>query len=710
MSFFDKASQFLGFKVDKGIERSVPIFLQSTPWGLDDDYRDLAQGAYGRNSIVHAAVREISASLSMAPLQVLDSKGQPADVHPLLDLLENPTPFHTTEELMETIVIHRILSGNAYLLKVRAGKKSNKIKELWPLRPDRVKVQVDSNSYISSYIYEIDGNQFRIDPKDIIHIKYVDPINMFIGQSPLRSLLKDIDADNESVNFTRSTLKNGGMPSGVLSVENPLSKHERDRIRQQWLESYGGENKGTLAILEGGVSYDTLSMSTKDLALVEVNDMTRKRILAVLGVPGILLGFDSATYANYGEARRSFWEETVVSWQREIAAKLERDPELNPTRLQFKFDNENVPAMREVRDSSRAATITTFQSGLITIEEARAELGYSTDKADFESLLPKEPEPTGPKKEDIDELKKSIESEFSTKLSSLEDQNKDLTKKIESEEGDTESLLSYLSGNVEQKDNQGLDLLSRSLGKLSVADQYFDRFRHWAKKELKRNAEQILSLLDQETKDFGPAEGEKIIKKVKELEEIQRLHATETLEPLMKGFIAQGVDTIMKSEFEGIDLLDETIIDSISTAQKDRLAKSFVNTTTGDVIARLEKGLEEGQSLGEIKSSIKEVLTGKNASNRAELIARTETINTANEAARMSYKKLGVKQMRWLAAGDACPYCQGLNGKVVSVDEPFLEQGEFYQPKGASRALNTTYKTMSTPPCHPGCRCTIIPE
>src|SRR5690606_10477573 len=47
-----------------------------------------------------------------------------------------------------------------------------------------------------------------------------------------------------------------------------------------------------------------------------------------------------------------------------------------------------------------------------------------------------------------------------------------------------------------------------------------------------------------------------------------------------------------------------------------------------------------------------------------------------NEAALQVYRDMGATRLRWVANAGACAYCRGLDGKVVSVGEPFVGVGQ----------------------------------
>lgn len=95
---------------------------------------------------------------------------------------------------------------------------------------------------------------------------------------------------------------------------------------------------------------------------------------------------------------------------------------------------------------------------------------------------------------------------------------------------------------------------------------------------------------------------------------------------------------------------------------------------------------------------------------RAMMIARTEIVRASNYGALSSYKQSGVVQGKeWLTAQDekVCPYCGGLNGKVLGLSESYLPVGGILEFDG--RSMTNNYLDVQAPPVHPRCRCTILP-
>lgn len=90
---------------------------------------------------------------------------------------------------------------------------------------------------------------------------------------------------------------------------------------------------------------------------------------------------------------------------------------------------------------------------------------------------------------------------------------------------------------------------------------------------------------------------------------------------------------------------------------------------------------------------------------RADRIWLHESIRAESAFARQLFKLAGVTKIRSVAYRSDCPYCKALDGRVVGIEEPFLEAGDFF-PDGAEKPLTVT-SARRHPPYHAGCDCGI---
>ena len=117
-----------------------------------------------------------------------------------------------------------------------------------------------------------------------------------------------------------------------------------------------------------------------------------------------------------------------------------------------------------------------------------------------------------------------------------------------------------------------------------------------------------------------------------------------------------------------------------------------------------------GTSLRELTAAVQNIRPFE-AGEKAELIAKTLSFGASNLANRRAWQRSGVvKTLKWFTAdgADMCGFCASLNGKIVSVSDCFLKEGDILTDKNG--ASTTIARNIEAPPLHKGCRCYCRPD
>lgn len=300
---------------------------QSTP----ANYENIAKLGYQKNVVVFRAVHMIAKASSGICWNLYNKKSngdlsEPLSEHPLVALMKKPNPLSTQTSFMEAVVAYYCLTGNAYIEKNRGVLKGGPALELWPVRPDKMKIIPNKEGYPAAFIYKDAGQERRweVNPvtmqSDIIHWKTFSPLNDWYGMSPLEAAMLSLDQNNAGQLWNLSMLRNGAQPSGVLQMKvtdsNPrgeLTNEQYKRVKTELEESYqGARNAGRPMLIEGGLEWKQTSLGPKDMDYINNKETTAEDLCLVFGVPGELMGFGEKTFNNYQEARLAFYEETVL--------------------------------------------------------------------------------------------------------------------------------------------------------------------------------------------------------------------------------------------------------------------------------------------------------------------------------------------------------------------------------------------------------------
>ena len=358
------------------------IALQVTgqPAWTPRDYRALSVEGFQRNAIVYRCVRMISEAAASLSFLLYDGR-RDLDEHPLLQLLEEPQPGVSGTDLMESWYGYLMISGNAYLELVSVDGTP---RELYALRPDRVKVVPGARGWPEAYDYSVGGRTVRIHGEGpqalppVLHMRLFHPGDDHYGMSPLEAAAVAVDVHNGSAAWHKALLDNAARPSGALVYrgDGNLTTEQFDRLKHELAESYAGAgNAGRPLLLEGGLSWESLSLSPQEMDFLQAKHAAAREIALAFGVPPMLLGIPGDnTYANYREANLSFWRQTVLPLGRRTARAFSRF--LAPRyggKLRLDVDIDQVDAL----NSEREALWTRLKDAdFLSDDEKRAAVGY----------------------------------------------------------------------------------------------------------------------------------------------------------------------------------------------------------------------------------------------------------------------------------------------------------------------------------------------
>ena len=153
------------------------------------DYRAFADEAYRKNVVAYQAINRIADAVGSVRWTAWRGKKELAD-HPILKLLERPNPAQNTSQYLQAKVGYLMLSGNGYEERIVV---SGEVREMYQLRPDRMKIVPGGNGFPMGYQYENAGRKvtWEVDQAtmdcDVHHIRMFNPLDDWGGLSPVEA-------------------------------------------------------------------------------------------------------------------------------------------------------------------------------------------------------------------------------------------------------------------------------------------------------------------------------------------------------------------------------------------------------------------------------------------------------------------------------------------------------------------------------------------
>jgi HK97 family phage portal protein len=293
-----------------------------------------------------------------------------------MSMLQRPNASQTGRELLENLFAYLMVSGNAYAELVTLDDAP---RELFALRPDRMQVVPSRAGWPEAYEYSVGGQSVRMPREHVLHVKMFNPTDDYYGLSPLEAAARSIDTHNAASAWNKAMLDNAARPSGALvfaSGDGSLTSEQFDRLKAELENTYqGAANAGRPMILEGGLDWKEMGFSPKEMEFIEAKNIASREIALAFGVPPMLLGIPGDnTYANYAEANRVLWRQTVVPLACRLADGLAAL--LQPYadgELKLVPDLDQVEALAPDRD---ALWKRVNDAAFLTVDEKRAAVGY----------------------------------------------------------------------------------------------------------------------------------------------------------------------------------------------------------------------------------------------------------------------------------------------------------------------------------------------
>ncbi len=361
---------------------AIAVSLVGRPVWTPRDYGALAREGFQRNAVVHRCIRLVAEAAACLPL-TLSEGGRIAADHPLGILLARPNPRQGGAGFLEQVYGHLMVSGNAYVEVVTVDGAP---RELHALRPDRMRVVPGPNGWPAAYDYAVGTETVRFpitdDRSPILHLSLFHPTDDHYGLSPMEAAATALDIHNAAGAWNKALLDNAARPSGALVVAGAsLTETQFDRLKEELAHNYeGAGNAGRPMLLEGGLDWKPLSLSPRDMDFVEAKAAAAREIALAFGVPPLLLGLPGDnTHANYAEANRAFYRQTVIPLVRRTAEALAHwlGPAFGDT-LVLEPDLDAVEALAEERESLWRRV---SAAGFLNDSEKREAVGYGAEPA-----------------------------------------------------------------------------------------------------------------------------------------------------------------------------------------------------------------------------------------------------------------------------------------------------------------------------------------
>lgn len=615
--------------------------------------------------------------------------------HPVLDLLNRPNRMMSGSAMATNRFYFKDIVGRAFSFM---GYEGSIPVSLWPLLPQYTMLNITEEEGLVGFLYgRSDTNWAEFGLDDVLYHRYaVSRFNPYEGEGPLAAVMPYADIIAQTAIHDLAQVHNGYKPDSIVSLPAGTTP-EQVKIVEREINAKGGARSGGKAhVTSGEIKIEPLAWPPKELQTEAQLERYAREVRLAFGHTDSMYDSNDSTYAS-----------AVVGYSEQymggaIGPRLERDAEeltlqllplfgLDPDVYFFCYDD---PVERD-REMLSVQMDRLSRGGILTINEARSELGYESfadpnaDKLMVNGVaLGASPEPQG-------------FGGFSIPGSFLSAQPSENSLKSETK--------------TERPDTTGIQIRVKDLVDQHELPEWQDHRCGCSTKDDDDIAPD--PLLQRVFREYGP-ELEPAFRDIladmqDEVIEAERAGRQPNLRPLqdqaaselvqsMRGIVDLAMEDVQAlAEQNGRDAFSVKPESALRFLENHaiRVAEDIANTTETMIRPAIRRGLDEGLSIADIAAQIE----GENIpAYRAERIARTEMSAAANGARYEGWRDIGVSKVEWLTAPGASEAHKMIAARSPKpVGEPFVKAGETLDKETFSR-------DVYAPPARPNCRCTAV--
>lgn len=327
-------------------------------------------------SAVFRAVRLGAETVSTLPFQCFRDtpEGPERVIGSQTDVLirESPNQEQTPEEFWEQMTGCMDLVGDGVALKHTIGQRLVAMDPLDPLRMDVVRNVQGGVEYRYT---DLRGQLKIYGPLEVFHLKGFS-LGGLRGMSTVSYGAQGMSLARAAEKTAGKLFKSGLRNSGFIQTGQVLNDPDRVRLDGIVKEYMGADKAGGVMLLEGGMTFQNMTMSSQDAELLLTRRFQIEEIGRWFGMPPILLGHAVDGQTMWGSGVDSIIQAWLTLGLRQKLRRIESATKKRVMSSQERaaghYVKYNPDALLAINSASRAAFLSTMvQNGLLTRDEGR---------------------------------------------------------------------------------------------------------------------------------------------------------------------------------------------------------------------------------------------------------------------------------------------------------------------------------------------------
>ncbi len=622
-------------------------------------------------SVVYACVNVLSQDVAKLPLityRHLTPGKERAPEHPVYPLLKRKANFQSTAfNFRRTLQAHAMTWGGGFA-EIELNNDDEPI-GLWPLLPDRTEVlRVDGQKIFKTTV----GNDDVFLRAD--QVLYIPGLGFdgLRGYSVINYAKQAIGAGLAAEQFGAEFFGNGARPGGVITRKDSLTEEAQDRIRRSWDTKHQGlSNAQRVAILDEGMDYKMIGVPPEDAQFIASKQFSVEDVVRFFRVPPHKVQhLLRSTFSNIQDENRSYVADTLqawlVNWEQEVNITLFDEDEQD----EF-FAEHNVEALLRGNSEDRAAF---YQSGInngwMNPNQVRA-------------------------KENMNPYEGGERYYISQNVIPVEQAGMNMARTSRQQPVDTE-----------ERTAQEKRATASATERHRVQKAHVRAFASVADRLIIRETESVRGIV---TKVYGERNAEEfgndLIRFYENFLEIVRAAFT----PLLTTY-ADTIKSIIAEEL-GRDISPDPTFEQFTEEYINGFSVRYVRKSRKQLDAIVNEVPIEQQA-DAVLERLDQWENGNpdgSGTPRRDKLADNESVRAMGALSKAAYAAASVLTLRWVTFGTNCPFCNKLDGKIIGIQENFMDKGDILDPDIEDEEPMTVRAHVGHPPLHNFCNCGVSP-
>jgi len=232
-----------------------------------------------------------------------------------------PNPWQSPFDFFTLQAYWTALHGQGFA-RIVSGQRGA-MTHLIPMHPARMVVK-QFDDYTLGYEWFDEKGRWQLLPQsEVLHFRWLGD-NGIVGARPTETLSTAITLARELDKAAMGLWRNGARPDFVIETSKVLDDTAMLRLRDQFVEMYGGENRGAPAVLDPHMKLSPMQSNTMEQSqFQQLRESILPEVCSHWGVPASLIG--DAKAQRYGNPESDnlaaqIW--CLLPWQKRIEGAI----------------------------------------------------------------------------------------------------------------------------------------------------------------------------------------------------------------------------------------------------------------------------------------------------------------------------------------------------------------------------------------------------